>query len=199
MALFNCPKCSWRVKFTDNDLGKKGKCLQCSHEFVFPSTLAKEPPAVQKQTPLPPPRAGQARSLTWLIWPLLAAVAVLVPAGFVVLFLAGREPPKPVVFGKVRYKNELLTGGTISFLGDDGIVQGKIEKDGSYEVVDPPSGLVKVSIRSISPFLQKEKGDKIKWTTRSLIPTKYNDPKASGLSYTIGRGGRQEINIELRD
>jgi hypothetical protein len=107
-------------------------------------------------------------------------------------------PRNPTVFGKVTFKNVPLSGGTISFIGKDGLARADIEKDGSYRVDDGPRGPVKVAIRSVSTTLQKHKGDKMEWVAKSLIPTKFNDPKTSGLEYTIA-GDRQQMDIDLKD
>src|SRR5262245_53642105 len=117
MALFNCPKCAWRVRFTDKDLGKKGKCLQCAHEFVFPSTLPKDG-SLQAEKPVPALLPAQGRKKSGsapalLKWVALAAV-VLVPAGVIVAaFALGGSSPKPIVVGKVTYNSQPLSGGTI--------------------------------------------------------------------------------------
>src|SRR5579859_1118225 len=149
MALFNCPKCAWRVKITKEDLGKKGKCMQCGQEYVIPSTFSTETTAAGKQAAgaHPPPirpvsQDGPAGLPPWMKWLALAlvAAALLVPAVFMVVTFAGREPAKPIVFGKVSFKNQPLTGGTIKFVGSDSVGDGKIGKDGSYEVIDPPTG-----------------------------------------------------------
>jgi len=194
MALFSCPKCTWRVKITDADLGKKGKCAQCGHELVFPKVLTKEAPVLpEKRAPAPP---SAAQSLSWFKWVAVAAV-VLVPAILLGIWLAVPGTPKAVVFGKVTYQDKPLASGTISFQGDGGFDQASIDRDGSYQMLNAPMGPVKVSVRSRSSFLEP-KGEKIKWVTKSLIPSKYNDFQKSGLSYTIS-AGRQEINVDLKD
>ncbi len=192
MALFSCPSCAWRVKIRDEDLGTKGKCLQCGQEFVIPSTLNSTVP-VPEPVPAPPPSSA-AGSLGWWKWGALAAVLALVP-GIIWFGLALKDAPTPTVFGKVTYQSQPLSSGTV-FLGD-GYSQADIEKDGSYQILDAPSGPVKVSVRNVSRSLKK-RGEKIEWVVKSLIPTKYNNPQTSGLQYIIG-SGRQEINIDLKD
>lgn len=199
MALFSCPKCAWRVKITEQDLGKKGKCMQCAHEFVFPNALPKNAPVVEEKPAQAPAASKAPREQPWLKWVILAFCLILVSGGVVVFALGVRSPPKTTVVGKVTYNSQPLTGGSINFVGADGFGQASIEKDGSYQMVDPPTGPVKASVRSMSISLQKkDKGDKMKWVTKSLIPTKFNDPERSGLRYTI-RSGQQEIHIDLKD
>lgn len=201
MALFSCPHCAWRVKIAAEDLGKKGKCIQCGQGFVFPSTLVTEVPSLPKK-PVAPPQSSRARRMRGWKWAVaLSIVAVAVAGVPAILIWSGldlRDSPKPAVFGKVRYKNQPLSGGAISFIGENGFFRSNIDKDGSYQVNDCPPGPVKVSVRSVAMSLKKQKGDKVEWIVKSLIPTKYNDPKTSGLTYTIG-GDRQQINIDLKD
>jgi hypothetical protein len=197
MALFSCPKCTWRVKITDADLGKKGKCAQCGHELVFPKSLIKEVPALPEKPPPAPVPPSAAQSLSWLKWLAVAAAVVLISAISFGIWLGLRGSPKAIVFGKVTYQNIPLSSGTISFLGDDGFSKVSIDRDGSYQIADAPLGAVKVSVHNRSTFLEP-KGEKIKWVVKSLIPSKYNDFQKSGLSYTISTG-RQEINIDLKD
>jgi hypothetical protein len=198
MALFSCPGCAWRVKITDEDLGKKSKCLQCGQEFVVSSTRAKEVPALPNKPVPVTAQSSETQSLPWLKWVAFAAAIAFVPAIFLVLGLSLSGPPKATVFGKVTFKKKPLSSGAISFLGEFGHSQVTIGKDGSYQIKDAPLGPVKISVRNKREFLQKGAGEKIKWVVKSLIPTKYNDPQSSGLSYTIG-SGRQEINIDLKD
>lgn len=198
MALFSCPRCAWRVRISAEDLGKKGKCLQCGQVFVFPSSFATEVPSLPKK-PVPAPRQSEkARSMPGWKWGALAAAVAGLPA---ILLLSGLPlggSPKPTVFGKVTYQNKPLNSGAITFLGENRLFRANIEKDGSYQVDDCPRGPVKVTVRNVAMSLKKQKGDKIEWIANSLIPTKYNDPKTSGLNFTI-RSDRQEINIDLRD
>jgi hypothetical protein len=201
MALFSCPKCSWRVKITDKDLGKKGKCLQCASEFVFPSAFPKDVP-VTEEKPAPgsahPRRPAQMPA--WLK-PLALTAAVIAVIGIVAaigFFTLGGSDPSTIVVGTVKYQDKPLTSGTISFIGENSISQASIGRDGAFRITDAPLGQVKVTVRNRSTSLKKQKGEKIKWEVKSLIPTKYNDPELSGLKYTISTG-RQEIHIELTD
>lgn len=135
--------------------------------------------------------------MAWIVGALVAAALV----GLVVLLilsLPDRPPQQTAVFGKVTYKNEPVTGGAITFIGGNGPLRSDIAKDGSYHVEDCPPGPVKVTVRNVSMSMERLAGDKIQWTKKSLIPTRYGDPKTSGLDYTIG-GDRQQINIDLKE
>jgi hypothetical protein len=151
-------------------------------------------PASPVQAPVGSPEARPVRRLPWAV----AVAVALVFAIVVFSMLALNGSPKPAVFGKVTYKSKPLTGGTISFIGENGRSQANIDKDGSYQITDAPLGPVKISVRSMSMSLQKQDGEKIKWVVRSLIPTRYNDPRSSGLNFNI-QSGREEINIDLKN
>jgi hypothetical protein len=202
MALFPCPSCSWRVKITEQDLGKKGKCVQCGHELVFPRSLtapAKEAAAAPEKPVAARVPSGESGAPPWLKWVGLAAVILLVGGIGVVLALSARGSPKATVVGKVTYNKKPLSSGSITFFGADGIsTPASIGSDGSFEAKDCPLGSLKVAVRSMSTSLQKREGDKIKWVTKSMIPSKYSDPERSGLTCIVG-GSRQEIMIDLEN
>src|SRR5262245_50044485 len=197
MAIFSCPHCSWRVRFAEPELGKKSNCIQCGQPIVFPLTLeakaAELPPAPMRS------RARKIRSLAAWPWAALAAVVVVASvSAFLILSPSRAEPRNTDVFGRVTYQNKPLTGGTISFVSVKGPLKASIARDGSYRLNNCPPGTVSATVRHVSSTLEKEQGDKIHWLAKSLIPTKYQSPRTSGLEYTIA-GERQEINIELSD
>lgn len=196
MALFSCPHCSWRVKFAEQDLGKRDKCIQCGRAIVFPATLA------AKEPELPPapvrPRGKKGRLLAAWQWTALAAAVGVSLATVLVLSMSRAGPRNTNVFGQVTYMNKPLTGGVISFIGEKGMLRSNIAKDGSYRLDNCPPGPVKATVRHYSTTLEKQQGDKMSWVSKSLIPTKYQDQKSSGLDFTIA-GERQEINIDLKD
>jgi len=112
---------------------------------------------------------------------------------------------RPVVSGKVTYKQDVLTTGEVSFVSADGrSLSGLIGSDGRYEIVDPPTGEVTIVVVATrveaaqktagSPFAgsQSDKGPAVK----SLIPTHYGDPKSSKLKYVVG-SGKQTKDVEL--
>src|SRR5262245_22211253 len=73
----------------------------------------------------------------------LWCVVVLLLAAVLTLGCGSR----PVVSGKVTYKQDVLTTGEVSFIGADGRSRsGLIGPDGRYEVVDPPTGEVTIVV-----------------------------------------------------
>jgi len=111
-----------------------------------------------------------------------------------------------MVSGKVLYKQVLLTTGEVSFIAADGKSRsGLIGSDGRYEIVDAPVGPVTIIVVArktegqagkVSPIIGGITGPAP--VVRSLIPTKYNDPKTSGLTYEV-TSGRQTKDLDLAD
>jgi hypothetical protein len=109
------------------------------------------------------------------------------------------------VTGRITYKQP-LTGGQIHFIGSDGkSVSGVINPDGTYFVTGAPSGEVSVAVVSYSiEGGDLKQGLAVSLSTkqapqiRSAIPTKYSDPKTSGLKYTIDSRSKK-LDIELTD
>src|SRR5438105_2514984 len=124
MALFSCPKCSWRVKITDKDLGKKAKCLQCAHEYVIPSALPKDVlVATEKPAPASALTASGAQPSASLTWVALVAAVVMLAAivvGVLYLMRGGGGPQKAFVTGTVKYEGKPLASGSVSLLGENG-------------------------------------------------------------------------------
>ena len=117
---------------------------------------------------------------------------------------AGCSKPVAVVTGTVTFDNKPLTTGEIHFLGPEGKSRSTvIGTDGTYRVDNAPVGKVKVAV-----VARKVEGEgKLManpWkalpkpaTVTSLIPTKYNDPEQSGLSYDVAMG-QQTIDVALK-
>lgn len=114
-----------------------------------------------------------------------------------------------IVLGKVTYKGQPLGNGTVVFIGADN--QGgssPIAPDGTYKVVNAPSGSVTITVESNPPPprantvnmpkmpempgmpKQPEAGKYVR------IPDKYRNPKQSGLTYTV-QSGKQTHDIVL--
>src|SRR5712691_2896759 len=84
---------------------------------------------------MPDPRVELRRRLGRLT-PLLA-----------LLLVAGCGPSSAKVTGKVSYKDQTLTSGTVTFFGpDDSRKSGSIGPDGTYTITDPPLGPVRIAI-----------------------------------------------------
>ena len=139
-------------------------------------------------------RAGRGGSLGALL--LLGVVGGLCGCG-----------SRRVVSGNVTC-NRVSAPGEASFIAGDGNARsGVIGSDGRYEVADPPVGQVTIVVVATraerkSPRVGLAVLGKAGATAvavpivRSLIPTRYNDPKTSGLTFVVGKG-RQSHNIEL--
>jgi hypothetical protein len=112
-----------------------------------------------------------------------------------------------VVTGKITYKKEPLTTGEVSFIASDGKSRsGLISPDGTYKIVDAPLGSVVIVVVAKQLAGKVEKGDPLSAKPKggraaqmkSAIPEKYNDPKTSGLTYTV-TSGRQTRDIDLEE
>ena len=131
-----------------------------------------------------------------------ARVACFLCFGLLVACGCGGER---TVAGRITYKQP-LTGGQIHFIGSDGkSVSGVINADGTYFVTGAPTGEVAVAIISYSfgggdlkQGLTAGMSTKQAPQIRSAIPTKYSDPKTSGLKYTIDSRSKT-IDITLTD
>jgi hypothetical protein len=122
------------------------------------------------------------------------------------------------VTGKVTYKGEPVTSGSVVFYGDNGKVDsGLLDADGSYTIGRAPVGVVKVAVlasmeakasqggKPLGPPLGKGKPKKgyeevkpsPEKVLKSTIPERYKDPQTSGLIYTVA-SGKQVINLDLK-
>jgi hypothetical protein len=123
-----------------------------------------------------------------------------------------------LVTGKVTYKGEPLTSGSVVFYGDNGKVDsGLLDADGNYTIARAPVGVVKVAVLAsksskssrggppVGPPLGKGKPKKgteevkpiPETVLQSTIPERYKDAQTSGLVYTVD-SGQQVINIDLK-
>ena len=92
----------------------------------------------------------------------------------------------PHVAGKVTYKDKNLTTGMVGFVGKDGKKHvATILSDGSYKLIEPPVGQVKVTVE-VKPIKLsipgKDKDKKAEKDPPSPIPVHYSDPNKSGLT-----------------
>lgn len=134
-----------------------------------------------------------------------------------------KKPEMGKVHGKVLYKGQPVTRGTISFFpiegkgGDSGQPAiGEIGSDGSFELTtyDTGDGAVtgqhKAIVVSMSEGVQKVASDMIPsqlpedlkkaeaQAPKPLVPQKYMDPEKTPLKYTV-RPGDNVFDIELKD
>lgn len=147
----------------------------------------------------------------------------------VVLFLGllvgcnSSSPHAPAkVSGQVKYKGEVLKGGSIAFHVEKGpTYSSSIGQDGTYEVIDLPEGNLVVTVETESvntnakpPTYGGDKGAKLAAERMAKegrggpskmpeglyrkIPSKYNNSKTSPLSVTLA-AGRQIHEFDLKD
>lgn len=135
---------------------------------------------------------------------LLAAAVALVPGG------CSSSNSTATVTGTVTYKGALVKAGEITFLGEGIARSAVIGTDGRYQIDHAPLGEVSVGLVSVTQEYEKGQapppsadgdapgGPPPRMIEKSLIPKKYNDPKSSGLKFTL-KAGLQTIDLELKD
>lgn len=122
------------------------------------------------------------------------------------------------VSGTVKYKGQLVKGGTVQFItSDNNVTTAYIQPDGTYTTGLPATGEVKVTVEtdSAKPTMKEyvgPGGKKMKEykppgmpagagpdpANYVKIPDKYKDVKTSNLKTTLSTG-KNTYNIELTD
>ena len=135
---------------------------------------------------------------------LLGFLAIL--SLFLGLALLSCSPSLTEVSGKVRFKDQTLSSGSVTFVGQDGESSSSaIAEDGSYRIENAPLGPVRIAVAShpreppglkrppgqAAPLREDPKDGTVK------IPKKYENHETSGLDYTVERGSNT-INIDLK-
>jgi hypothetical protein len=122
---------------------------------------------------------------------------LVLPLVTAVLTLAGCSPGTGEITGVVKYKNEVLTGGTISFYPDaGGVFNGQIDKDGTYKVANVPAGNAKVSVTGLGNIGPGLPGTPV--VTGAKLPDKLGKAESSGLTFDV-RPGPQTKDWDLKD
>jgi hypothetical protein len=122
----------------------------------------------------------------------LAAFAALLP------FLVGCGEPIGKVSGRVTFKGEPVTKGSISFnLKGKGVAQdAKLDSSGAYTMATPlPTGTYHVYYVPPTP----EPQDPAKGPTPVMVtpvPAKYQDLQTSGLSFDV-KAGVNDIPVQI--
>jgi len=141
----------------------------------------------------PRPAASEGVGLALRRWRVLLSCCVLPLA---MLGLSGCSKPKPnQVTGKVMLRGAPVPGGTVIFEeqgGKNTRTTSIIETDGSYRMVNIPPGTVKIGV--VPPG---KSSDPAKPNPKVDIPVKLQDPKKSGLEYTVVKGD-QKYDIDLK-
>ncbi len=123
---------------------------------------------------------------------------------------SGGMPPMGEISGKVTYKGEPLSGGTITFhaVGTPGKVGvSLIKPDGTYRVFEGPIGETKVTIdpklvplgppgASGPPGAGRPKASPAKPTS---VPAKYLKVETTTLTFTVKHRNDNVYDIELTD
>jgi hypothetical protein len=144
--------------------------------------------------------------------------------GLLVLTVAGCAPGQGDISGKVKFKGDPVTRGTVMFYAADRMYQGDIRTDGSYQIERVPVGKVKIALYVPPPskplfpdspnfkfsvpdnapaavregYLRaKGKKGKDRSTEKDIdLPEKYKDAQKSGLEYDV-KPGPQTKNLDL--
>lgn len=118
----------------------------------------------------------------------------------------GCNPPTSTINGKVTFKDEPITTGTIAFVSQNGkVISGNIEF-GKYEVSGVeigPGATVVIMSHEPSPMMQPPTGplfeepekDPLKYVP---IPAKYGNHELSGLKVDVVQG-KQTHDFTLQD
>ena len=134
-------------------------------------------------------------------------------AGLLVVVLAasGCGSKTGTVTGTVRYRNHMLTTGTVSFYCEKGeIVSALISPEGTYHLPRVPKGPARVAVVShpaVPPGLQANRVPlafarpatpqaTLPIKPYTLIPERYNRPDSSGLVLTV-HPGEQTLDLDL--
>jgi hypothetical protein len=112
-------------------------------------------------------------------------------------------PPVPAgvkdsVEGHIRYHGVGLASGYVQFYGESGDpVTGLVMMGGTYTILNPPRGRVKIAVLSKAPA-QLSKAPPATSRAGVVIPPRYADPDSSGLTLAV-TGGKQTFDIALED
>jgi hypothetical protein len=109
------------------------------------------------------------------------------------------------VTGKVTLNGQPVPGGLVSVIPDGPDTEqfsapskGKIERDGTYTVVNVPKGKAKITVITAKTFGSISHPDAIKdpFGPYMPIPDIYKDPAKTPLALEVARG-KQEFNIAM--
>jgi hypothetical protein len=130
---------------------------------------------------------------------MLATVVVLAGCS------AGDQFPTEKVSGKITYKNQPVTTGTVVFVpnGDMPSATGEIKPDGTYELTtyEENDGAVigthQIMVTAVEDMANKLPEER-SGTPRSLVPQKYSNYSTSGLTAEVKEGEPNTVNLELK-
>lgn len=111
------------------------------------------------------------------------------------------------VSGKVTYKGQALTAGTVTLIPSDGVVRtGTIGTDGSYKIENVPAGAVKIGVTTPAARGNKPPpGGRGETPAPAApapaagavsVPENYRDAATSGLTGEVKAGEPLDIKID---
>lgn len=124
---------------------------------------------------------------------------------FAVAFVLGGcgEAPTGDVSGKVMFRGNPLTFGTIAFINQNGRTVSAAVREGTYHIAKAPVGLAKITVHVSPSPVPIVRPDQIKSMASSQpqkpsasIPQRYQDSNRSGLTYTVV-AGQQTFDVTL--
>ena len=112
-----------------------------------------------------------------------AAAAVFAAAAAVA---AGCRDEEPLwggpVSGAVTFEGRPLKSGAVTFIGSNGHAKESEVVDGKFAVNSPPMGPCQVTVMTAPKVDEMGKAIEGSYT---VLPPRYADPKASGLTFTV--------------
>jgi len=116
--------------------------------------------------------------------------------------------PANSVTGKVTFKGSPVNGMVVFHYSDGPEVNAPINSDGTYTIVNPTPGQVKVLIKGGSRPVGDLKGGKgpempsdvggTAGTTGVQPPPRYATPQGSDLTYEVKAGKHTDVNFDLK-
>src|SRR4051812_47169973 len=119
-------------------------------------------------------------------------------AGLVVaLVSAGCAPGSGSVKGKVLFRGQPLTTGTVVFYdAANNAPSSPISSDGSFAISKVATGKARIAVVMPMPIALPGEAKAVSLRQVSPVPTKYADPEQSGLTCEV-TGGNQTHDLQL--
>ena len=129
------------------------------------------------------------------IWQYLAASLMLVAS---LASGCGSTPRKGKITGTVRFENKALPSGTVRFLCGNGEAKSTaIGPNGMYQMNDVAVGRVRIVVNSHPRVPDGFNPGQTSDGKAVVIPARYSDPEASGLTYDVQEGPQtHDITLE---
>jgi len=118
------------------------------------------------------------------------------------------DTPRADVSGKISYKGQPLTAGSVSFVNGNNVATAQIE-NGQYKIADAAVGDNQIAIvtpasnmapQQMQQTKQKVDGKSFTGTNAVVVPVppNFNDPATSGLKYTVTKESPQTHDITIQ-